>query len=350
MPRVTEETYPRLAPLLACPVSRTPLAWREGCLVGGAGHTYPVVDGVPRLLPENADAAPDALQVQESFGSKWTRLPEWGMDTRTHAFMRDWLLRKYGWGDEEHYRRSLEGRCAILDAGCGLGREVVNFAAAAPAAQVVGLEYSRCVAETVRHLESLPNAWVVQGDIMRPPLARGGFDLVFSEGVLHHTPDTRAALEALLPLLARNAEIAFYVYARKAPLREFADDYLRERMIGLAPEECWEACRAITALGKALSDLRVEVEIERAIPLLGITAGRYNLQRLIYDHILKCFWNDDFDFEENNLVNFDWYHPAFAHRHTPDEVRNWLEGNGLEIEWMHTEPSGITCRARSRAA
>lgn len=185
---------------------------------------------------------------------------------------------------------------------------------------------------------------------MRPPLAGGAFDLIFSEGVLHHTPDTRAALGSLLPLLAPGGEIAFYVYARKAPLREFADDFLRERMTKMPVEECWEACRAITSLGRALSRLRAEIEISEPIPLLGIAAGRYDVQRLIYDHVVKCFWNDSFDFEENNLVNFDWYHPAYAHRHTPEEVEGWVREGGLELLWLHTEPSGITCRARVKTS
>lgn len=350
MPRVTAENYPLLAPLLACPVSGTALHWDDSRLVSEAGQTYPVIDGVPRLLPCSKGAGAESLQVQESFGAKWTRLPEWGMDAGTRAFMREWLLRKYGWQDEAGYAGALENRRAILDAGCGLGREVVNFAAAAPHAQVVGLEYSRCVSETIRYLEDLPNAWVVQGDIMRPPLAGGAFDLIFSEGVLHHTPDTRAALGSLLPLLAPGGEIAFYVYARKAPLREFADDFLRERMTKMPVEECWEACRAITSLGRALSRLRAEIEISEPIPPLGIAAGRYDVQRLIYDHVVKCFWNDSFDFEENNLVNFDWYHPAYAHRHTPEEVEGWVREGGLELLWLHTEPSGITCRARVKTS
>ena len=64
------------------------------------------------------------------------------------------------------------------------------------------------------------------------------FDLVFSEGVLHHTPDTRRAFRTLVDLLAPGGQIAFYVYRRKAPLREFADDYVRAlgRQYPLGPD------------------------------------------------------------------------------------------------------------------
>ena len=38
----------------------------------------------------------------------------------------------------------------------------------------------------------------------------------------------------------------------------------------------------------------------------GIKAGRYDVQRLVYWHIAKLFWNETFSFEANNHVNFDW--------------------------------------------
>ena len=96
---------------------------------------------------------------------------------------------------------------------------------------------------------------------------------------------------------------------------------------------------------KALADLHIDVEVSEDVPLLGIKAGRYDVQRLIYWHVAKLYWNDGFSLEENNHVNFDWYHPTYAHRHTEDEIRGWCKGAGLTIQHFDAQESGYTVRA-----
>ena len=103
---------------------------------------------------------------------------------------------------------------------------------------------------------------------------------------------------------------------------------------------------AVLASGEVLGDLRVEVEVTEPVPLLGIPAGRWDLQRFFYWHVAKVFWRDDFTFEGNNHVNFDWYHPQYAHRHTEEEVRSWCEAAELEIVHLDAQESGFTVRAR----
>lgn len=100
----------------------------------------------------------------------------------------------------------------------------------------------------------------------------------------------------------------------------------------------------MTKFGKALSDLHIEFEVPEDIPALGMKAGKYNLQRFFYYHIFKCFWNERFNFDENNLVNFDWYHPAYAYRHTPEEVKTWFQKAGLELVHIDISESRITAR------
>jgi hypothetical protein len=94
--------------------------------------------------------------------------------------------------------------------------------------------------------------------------------------------------------------------------------------------------------GRALSRLQVTVAIADDIPELGIERGSYDVQRLIYDHVLKCFWNDAYDFTTNAMVNFDWYRPLHAFRYCEADVRGWSQAEGLEIQHMDVSPSGIS--------
>ena len=158
----------------------------------------------------------------------------------------------------------------------------------------------------------------------------GTFDFIYCQEVLHHTGDAKESFDNLVKILEPNGEIAIYVYKQKAPIREYTDDFVREKIKGLSYEDSMKACRQITELGKALHDLKVKIQIPQ-VDILGIEAGEYDLQRFIYHHFAKIFWNDEFKFEDNAVINYDWYHPQDCTRHTLDEVSTWFESNNLKI-------------------
>jgi hypothetical protein len=146
---------------------------------------------------------------------------------------------------------------------------------------------------------------------------------------------------ALARHLADQGRLALYVYKRKGPIREFTDDYLREFTTRMTAEECYRFCQAVTRLGKALSDLKAEVTIPADLELLHMEAGPQDLQRFFYWNVMKCFWNDDYDFVTNTIINFDWYHPKYASRHTLEEVEDWFRVHDLTMERVAVIPSGI---------
>ena len=136
--------------------------------------------------------------------------------------------------------------------------------------------------------------------------------------------------------------ILIYVYNKKAPIREFADDYIRSKTTKMSVSDCVEFSKDMTILGKSLSNLKKTITIPRDIKLLNIKAGTYDVQRFIYWHFLKCFWAEDGDFERSVGVNFDWYYPKFAYRHTPDEVRKWYRDTKIKITSFKEVESGIS--------
>ena len=127
------------------------------------------------------------------------------------------------------------------------------------------------------------------------------------------------------------------MYKVKGPIREFSDDFIRKTGTKMSFEECYKLCEPITKLGKALSDLKVKVDIPEDIPLLKIKKGTYDLQRFIYYNMIKCFWNDDFDYHTNVSINADWYNPEHAHRHTKQDVEQWCDENSLKLLHLDNE-------------
>lgn len=194
-------------------------------------------------------------------------------------------------------------------------------------------------------LHDVAGTHYVQADALQLPFADGAFDTVFSEGVLHHTPSTRAALLSAARVVAKGGEFLFYVYRKKAPLREFADDYIRAEIAPLSDEQAWDAMRSLTRFGQALAEMKATVEVKEKVPLLGIEAGTFDVQRLLYYNVVKMYWNPTLSFEENVHVNFDWYRPRYAFRQTSDEVRTWCAEAGLDVRWFHEEESGFSVRA-----
>jgi SAM-dependent methyltransferase len=186
---------------------------------------------------------------------------------------------------------------------------------------------------------------IVQKDMLDNLDALGSFDFIYCQEVLHHTADPRRGFANLAARLVDGGEIAIYVYKLKAPIREFADDHLRACMAGLDYEKSMEIARSLTELGRRLSTNAGEIE-SPAIDALGVPAGRYPVQRFLYHFFLKCFWNDELSFEENAVVNYDWYRPQIASRHRVEEVRGWFAENALEILHEHVDEYGITMRGR----
>lgn len=315
-------------------------------LTSRSGHTYEVRGGIPRFLTSQDW---DQLQTMHAFGFKWRNEATyaWARKTGDEGLYAAWLSEKYGFGSVTDWCRHFAGK-RILDLGCGSGMASYFWLTSrewVPSAPWVGVDISDAVDVAREHLRHVPNTHFVQADAMKLPFPDETFDAVLSEGVLHHTPSTRRAIESAARVVVTGGELNFYVYRRKAPAREFTDDYVREKLRGLTDEEAWAAMRSLTMLARSLATLKAEVTVEEDVPLLGIKAGRQDVQRLIYWTFAKLYWNEAFDFEENVHVNYDWYRPVYAHRQSEEEIREWCQAAALEITRIHEQESGFTVRA-----
>jgi SAM-dependent methyltransferase len=313
---------------------RLPLQRREEAWVSPLGKTFPIVDGVADFT-----ATPEAGQAQtaDSFGYKWNKQPEWGFGASHQQVMDQVWSDVFGW-EPGAVRKLMENR-VVLDAGCGSGASLNQFIDYP--SQVAAVDISSAVYACRNRFGDRSHVTFARADLTALPFADGAFDVIWSAGVLHHTPDTRRSLESLVRHLRPGGRIVFYVYRKKAPLREFADDHVRELIADLPPDEAWHRMEHLTKLARSLSSLKATLVVEEDVEELGFEKGTYDLQRFIYYNVFKCFWNDALSFDDNVHVNFDWYHPRYAHRHTPEEVRGWLGPLGLRDEHFHVSGSGI---------
>jgi arsenite methyltransferase len=185
--------------------------------------------------------------------------------------LRKWLIEKYGDIAQAPWLKDYGSSPILLDAGCGAAMSALALLEPILLrSRYVGSDISTAVdTARARFAERGLQGAFLQVDLQQLPLPKNSIDIIFSEGVLHHTDDTCAALTALVHHLKTGGRILFYVYRVKGPVREFTDDYVRERLQSLTPQQAWEAVMPLTKLGKALGDADCEIEVPETVDLLG---------------------------------------------------------------------------------
>lgn len=287
--------------------------------------------------------------TMRSFRDKWQRNEKLAFSEtlRKGSEIQQWILNRNGFASDAELKSHLFGKRRILDAGCGNGRVTALLRECTqPQTAVVGIDLV-AAAVAARNLAEYKNLEVREGDLLGDLSALGRFDFIYCQEVLHHTADPARAFRNLCDLLELRGEIAVYVYKKKAPAREYVDDYVNARIKDLPYEEAIAACREIAALGRALCESGHKVSVP-AVKVLGVEGGEYDVQRFLYHFFVKCFWNPALSFDENVAVNYDWYHPELASRHTPDEVEQWFQDAHLEITHRCIDFYGITIRGVRR--
>jgi len=202
---------PSLLEWLACPVCLQALAISDAHVATGGGEiidgrlacrgcsaTFPIVGGVPNLLPESLDATTE--RTAASFGLLWSRTA----DDMTR--------------EGEHLSKTLGALSLeppnglILDAGCGDGSDSVALAARS-GATVIGVDISRGGTQTAfDRTRDRPNVHIVRADLCRLPFRAGQFGFIYSYGVVHHVPRPEEAVAELARVSSAGAAGALYVY------------------------------------------------------------------------------------------------------------------------------------------
>ena len=189
--------------------------------------------------------------------------------------------------------RAIPGDATIIDVGCGTGQMALYLARGNR--RVVGADLTRAslrLASAAARRFGLDGAVTfVQMDLNRPGLRNGAFDVVYSSGVLHHTPDPLAAFSRIARLARPGGWIVLGLY------NAFA---------------------------------RVPLRVRRAVARLS--GYRWTL----FDPVLRDRRNEPARREA--WLRDQYQHPE-EHRHTVGEVQRWFAQNG--IEYVRTYPSSL---------
>lgn len=261
-----------------------------GSLVSASGRTYRIRGGVPRFVPDDDYVA--------SFSFEWLTHARTQLDDSTSDESLRTFLQKTGFDAP-----LVQGAC-VLDAGVGSGR-YADVALRLGAARVYGLDLSLAVESAQRNLGSDPRFGAVQASIFAPPFADRSFDLIYSIGVLHHTPAPRLAFERLVRLLRPGGRIAIYVYPDRPT--HVVSDLLRLVTTRVPPTSLYRTIQRIQPVLDTVSDNRF---------------GKLALRWLPRSDHPRRDWRV--------LDTFDWYSPTYQFRYrSHEEICDWFTSAGL---------------------
>ena len=310
-------------PILICPACGAGVELKDsGLLCRDCGQTYSrnSSNGVIYFVEEESYA--------ESFGLQWKTFSREQLDNdRLHDSERRLRV------ETGLFPEQIAGKI-VLDAGCGMGR-FLDIVSRDGAALAVGVDLSLAVDAAAANLSDRDNVLIIKGDIFRLPFRRGSFDVVFSIGVLHHTPSAEQAFRALTPMVKPGGEIAISVYAATMkPGVGWALNMFRRRFF-----------RAFTRrLPKRLT-LWWSLY---CVPVLWVIDKIPVVRWIRYLFPAAVYAN--YPLRWSVLDTFDTYATELESRHRPKEVFRWFREAGLtDVDLLDSEDGWVCVRGRAPA-
>ena len=136
-----------------------------------------------------------------SFGEEWSKFSE---------FSADEIIPMGNEYFDVVTEEMLNKNSVALDLGCGTGRW--SRYAAGRAGFVEAIDPSQAVLAASALTEDLDNIRITQAGVDNIPFPDDSFDFIFSLGVLHHIPDTTAALTTAVKKLKPGGHCLLYLY------------------------------------------------------------------------------------------------------------------------------------------
>jgi SAM-dependent methyltransferase len=141
-----------------------------------------------------------------SFGEEWSRF-----DQSTAAVDESELLRMFREYFDIFPWERLAPHPRGVDIGCGTGRWARLVAQRVSELHCVDAS-AEALAVARRNLAGIPNVVLHHAPVDDLPFEDGSLDFAYSLGVLHHLPDTRAALRSSVRILKPGAPFLLYLY------------------------------------------------------------------------------------------------------------------------------------------
>jgi SAM-dependent methyltransferase len=308
--------HPKFLEILCCPKTGAELrlkvdeVFADGSIKSGSlatldgQYVYPIIKGIPRFVGRE--------NYTNSFGYEWKKWSRVQFESENAGGpMAGHTERMFDavTGFSPH---QMKGKL-VVEFGCGPGRflDIVRRRGGI----AVGIDMSIAVEPARENFAGDKDVLIVQGDVFEPPFKRGTFDLGYSIGVLHHTPDPARGLKSLARVVRKDGSIACCVY----PKDQFYD-YPSVAMYRKIHNSVKSIAGNKLALGYSYFSAHVLYHCFNAMRRIPKVRGTVPLmERYVFVNL------DIPDARWRVLDVFDAITPFYASTHTPEDVCEWFE-------------------------
>jgi SAM-dependent methyltransferase len=282
---------------------------------------------MPGEVPANID-----LKTVEGFGDEWSAFDQEQLDDVEYAMLFGNYFAVFPF---DRLPPDAEG----FDLGCGTGRWALGVAPRVGSLHCFDPS-TKALAVARRRLAHLPNVSLAEARADTMPLADGSQDFGYSLGVLHHIPDSAAAMAAAVRKLKPGAPFLAYIYYA------FDNRPAWFRMVWQSTEAArWVIARLPFGLRKTVTTIiaaTVYWPLSR-LSLLLEKAGMDVRNIPLSDYRRRAFYSLRTD-------ALDRFGTRLERRFTKDEIRSMMHDAGLvDVTFHDGVPHWVACGTKRPA-
>jgi SAM-dependent methyltransferase len=299
----------------------------------GCGSSFPIIDGVPRLLPVSlrhyvVSSYPNFFERYPSLKPPGTYEPQAEKIAGTlEAYSYQYSKLHERENELERWKQTFLSSIPVepaffkgkvgLDVGCGIGRHL--YWAHKFGAEMVGIDLTASVDQARNNTKESGRCHFVQADIYHLPFKRGVFDFAYSIGVLHFLPNPYDGFRKIVPVVKPSGKIFVWVYGLNGMRLSYRLSHLTW-LRGIGPRLPAWAQYGFSMLLVFLLELLIWLPC-RAISLLP--GGESTVARIpLGDSCRRPFM-------AKIRSVFNRLQPPVVHYHTAQELDGWFKAEGL---------------------
>lgn len=263
---------------------------------------YSMPDSQPR---------PGELSTQSTFSAEWD-LIKWQEDELSFTYTADELimLNRQVW--LKWLNTHDDQVNTVLNVGCGLGQEAIALKETVKGCEVYAIDINFAILKSGGPLKCDPQIHLVLSSLFDIPFKDASFDLVYSQGVIHHTYSTHDALKTISAFVKPGGFLFIWVYG-------LADHLVLKGYPGFLSKLLYATECLFRPVVSRLPGLLRDIF--------------FNITSVILHPAFKTIVRHDktWTFRNTNHSLRDTFSPKYAHRQDYNQVIEWYEDLGFSV-------------------